>query len=182
MTRWLDELSDLARLQIGQPLTLHRRTVELVAVATQVIQEYRQAAPEIHVDLQTSLPSLVGNWDQARLERVLSNVVGNAVKYSRPGGTVAVIITRTFEPHPSVDTHTDSWAAVEVRDQGVGIPADEQPHIFEFYHRGANVAWTVAGSGVGLAMTRYIVQQHGGTIDVASQEGHGTTVTIRLPL
>jgi PAS domain S-box-containing protein len=182
MTRWLDELSDLARLQIGQPLTLHRRAVDVVAIATQVIQEYRQTTPEIRVDLQTSLPSLVGNWDQSRLERVLSNVVGNAVKYSRPGEPVAVAISPASESHPSAETHADSWAVVEVRDHGLGIPADEQPYIFELYRRGANVARAIPGSGVGLAVARYIVQQHGGTIDVASQEGHGTTVTIRLPL
>jgi PAS domain S-box-containing protein len=182
MARWIDELSDLARLQIGQPLPLHRQQVDLVAVANQIVQEYCQTDPWITCRLRTSIPSLVGNWDQGRLERVLGNIVGNAVKYSPRGGTVIVQIDVGTAPAAPGETTGPTVARIEVRDEGVGIPADDLPHIFELFRRGANVPDSVGGSGIGLASARYIVQHHGGSIAVESEEGRGTSVIIRLPL
>jgi signal transduction histidine kinase len=68
-----------------------------------------------------------------------------------------------------------------VRDEGLGIPASDLPHVFERFHRGSNVE-RISGTGIGLAGAKDIVEQHGGTISVASSEGHGTTVVVRLPL
>jgi signal transduction histidine kinase len=69
-----------------------------------------------------------------------------------------------------------------VRDQGVGIPAADLPHIFERFHRGGNVAGHIAGAGIGLATVRQIVEQHGGTITVESWPDKGSTFTVQLPL
>jgi signal transduction histidine kinase len=73
-------------------------------------------------------------------------------------------------------------AVLSIADQGVGIPADDLPHIFERFRRGGNVAGRIAGSGLGLWGSQRIVAQHGGTIAIDSTEGQGTTVTVRLPL
>ena len=73
-------------------------------------------------------------------------------------------------------------AVLSIADQGVGIPADDLPHIFERFRRGGNVAGRIAGSGLGLWGSQRIVAQHGGTIAIDSTEGKGTTVTVRLPL
>jgi signal transduction histidine kinase len=75
-----------------------------------------------------------------------------------------------------------AWVVVEVRDAGLGIPAADLPHVFERFARGSNVAGRIGGSGVGLASVRQIVEQHGGTVSVQSEEAKGTTVTVRLPL
>src|SRR5262249_5930145 len=74
------------------------------------------------------------------------------------------------------------WAYLTVRDDGIGIPAGDLPHVFERFRRAENVTGRIAGTGIGLAAARQIVEQHGGTIAVESVEGFGTTVTIWLPL
>jgi signal transduction histidine kinase len=74
------------------------------------------------------------------------------------------------------------WAVIRVRDCGLGIPAADLPHVFERYHRASNVAGQIGGTGLGLTGARHIVEQHGGTISLESEEGRGTTVTVRLPL
>jgi signal transduction histidine kinase len=107
---------------------------------------------------------------------VLGNLLGNAVKYSPAGGEVAVRVVRER------DAGGRAWAVVAVRDQGIGIPVADLPHVFERYRRGSNVGGRIVGSGVGLAGARQIVEQHGGTIAVASEEGRGSTFSLRLPL
>ena len=114
-------------------------------------------------------------WDADRLTRVLENLVANAIKYSPAGSVVVVRIDREEMPDGPV-------AVLSITDQGVGIPADDLPHIFERFRRGGNVADRIAGSGLGLWGSQRIVAQHGGTIAIDSTEGQGTTVTVRLPL
>ena len=75
-----------------------------------------------------------------------------------------------------------SWAVLVVRDRGMGIPADDLPYIFEWFRRVGNVSGRIRGTGVGLACARQVVEQHGGTITAESQEGQGSTFTVRLPL
>jgi signal transduction histidine kinase len=71
---------------------------------------------------------------------------------------------------------------LNVRDHGVGIPADELPHVFDRFYRGRNVVGKVQGTGIGLAGVRQIIEQHGGQVTVTSTEGDGTTVSVRFPL
>lgn len=118
---------------------------------------------------------MVGRWDADRLTRVLENLVANAVKYSPTGSSVVVRIDREEAPGGPV-------AVLSIADQGVGIPTDDLPHIFERFRRGGNVAGRIAGSGLGLWGSQRIVAQHGGTIAIDSTEGQGTIVTVRLPL
>ncbi len=117
----------------------------------------------------------MGLWDAARLERVLANLLANAIKYSPTGGPVEVRLRRE-------DTPAGAWAVLEVHDEGLGIPPEDLPHIFERFYRGRNVAATIPGTGLGLFVARQIVAQHGGTITAASTPGQGTTFTVRLPL
>ena len=124
--------------------------------------------------LDTLLETLDGPWDPVRVARVLANLVGNAIKYSPGGGEVRVSVVR--EPGPGGD-----WAVVSVSDHGLGIPEADLPHIFERFQRASNVAGRIAGTGIGLAISRRIVERHGGTIDVRSEEGVGTTFTVKLP-
>jgi signal transduction histidine kinase len=106
------------------------------------------------IRVQTHQPRLIGLWDPVRLARVVENLVANAVKFSPDRGEV------TLEVEPEAD----------------------QPHIFERFRRGANVVGRIAGTGIGLAGAWQIVQQHGGSIEASSQEGRGSTFTVRLPL
>ena len=174
MATQIGELLDAARLRAGQALELERRPTDLLALVHHVAAQV-QTTTHHTIDVQAAVPELIGNWDAPRLERVLGNLLANAIKYSPAGGEVNVEVGREEEGG-------QAWACVTVRDRGVGIPAADLPHIFERYHRAANVAGRFPGEGIGLAGAKEIIEQHGGRIQVESEEGHGSTFTIQLPL
>jgi len=167
----IDELQDATHLQAGRPLELNLRSMDLVEVTRQVVLRHQGMVDKHRLHFETALPSLVGTWDTGRLERVLGNLLSNAIKYSPMGGEIAVSLSSN-----------GSWAELAVEDHGVGIPAQDLPHIFERFHRAGNVVGRIPGSGLGLAGARDIVQQHGGTIQVESLEGQGSTFIVRLPM
>jgi PAS domain S-box-containing protein len=176
MRRLVDQLLDSARVQAGQPLPVLFADVNLADVVERHTVEY-QATTQRHeiVVLVHERDRLVGRWDADRLEQLLGNLLSNAVKYSPDGGAI------TFSVAREADAAGD-WAVLAVQDQGLGIPAADLPHVFERFHRGSNVAAHIPGMGIGLAGARAIVEQHGGTIRVESQEGVGSRFTVRLPL
>ena len=113
----------------------------------------------------------MGVWDARRLGRVLSNLLDNAIKYSPQGGPIEVRLARDGQ-----------WASLEVADHGLGIPIDQQDRVFERFQRASNVLTRIGGTGIGLASVRHILESHGGFITVTSQEGAGSTFTVRLPI
>jgi two-component system sensor kinase FixL len=177
MSALIDELRDTARLQSGRPLELEYQLTDLVALARREAGLWQQMTARHHIVVDTELPELIGEWDERRLERVLSNLLSNAIKYSPEGGDVVVTVRRV-QP----DGSPCPWAELTVSDRGIGIPADELPHIFDRFHRARNVVGRVAGTGLGLVAAKQIVEQHGGQITVTSREAQGTTVTVRLPI
>jgi signal transduction histidine kinase len=177
MTAQIDELLDQTRLQAGQELDLQRQAVDLVTLTRQAVEEAQQTT-ELHT-LQVVAPvsTLVGYWDPLRLHRVIANLLSNAIKYSPRGGNITVTIA--LGRHELPGSH---WASIAVTDEGIGIPKEDLPEIFERYRRGGNVAGRIAGSGVGLAGSLDIVEEHGGSITVDSVEGAGSTFKVTLPL
>jgi signal transduction histidine kinase len=173
MVTLINDLSDVTRLQMGALLTLDRRPTDLIALARGVIGQQHDL--DHRLMLETELENLVVTVDPNRIERVLDNLVGNALKYSPAGGTIVVRVARA-------DDEDTARALLVVQDAGLGIPAPDLPHIFERYYRAGNVRGRIAGTGIGLASVRQIVEQHGGAVAVESREGLGTTVTVRLPL
>lgn len=167
----VDELLDLARLQMGRPLELETEPTNLVGLASDAIAEYQQTTERHTLHLESSEPELIGTWDARRLGRVLSNLLDNAIKYSPSGGPIRVTVRRE-----------GARAVVAVADQGLGIPPHEHERIFGRFQRASNVAPRIGGSGLGLASSKHIVESHGGTIDVVSEEGSGATFIVRLPL
>lgn len=174
MTRMIDDLLDLARLQEGEELALSPAPTDLVELTRQVIAEHAHLAQQHAVHIQEMAPRLVGQWDARRLERVLGNLLSNALKYSPNGTTVTITIATEGE-------EGKERARIEVQDDGRGIPARDLPRIFERFHRAGNVG-QVRGTGLGLAGARQIVEQHGGSIEISSTENVGTQVVVRLPL
>jgi len=171
----VSELVDLSQLQSGRQLELHREPVDLTALLTRCVQHAQRATTD-HRWLWTP-PSgqVIGTWDAARLERVVANLLGNALKYSPNGGAITVAL--------SLRRRTGrACAEFSVTDEGLGIPAADLPHIFERFYRGSNVTGQIGGSGIGLAGARQIVEHHGGELTATSTEGHGSTFTVRLPL
>ncbi len=175
MNRLIDELLDIAYLQMGKPLDLDESEIDLVKLAQQAVVAYSQTSQRHQFFYETGLPELIGHWDGARLERVLGNLLSNAIKYSPAGGAITVSVSRE-------ETGDGAWAMYSVADQGIGIPASDLPQVFDRFHRGKNVVRQIKGSGIGLASARHIIEQHRGSISVSSQEGAGSIFTIRLPL
>ena len=165
---------DVARLRGGQPLELRRQPVDLGGLARRAIEEADRIHEQHPIRLEATAEPVVGLWDGGRLERVVANLLGNAVKYSPEGGEVIVRIGRE-------EAAGQAFASLAVEDRGVGIPTADLAHIFEHYRRGRNVG-TIVDSGIGLSGARTIVEQHGGTIAVRSTEGEGSVFTVRLPL
>ncbi|MBV8083444.1 MAG: response regulator [Chloroflexi bacterium] len=168
MAGFLDELVDTIRLQAGENIELRRSAVDLSALAAEAIGMVQPGAQRHRIHLEEDA-GVEGNWDRNRLERVILNLVGNAVKYSPEGGEVRVRISRE-----------DGYARLTVTDQGIGIRPEDVGRIFDPFQRGGNVSG-IPGSGLGLAGARRIVEMHGGTLEVDSSPGQGATFSVRLP-
>lgn len=166
VNRWLRGFTvDLAGL---------RESFQPVALAVSVGKAVENAQPEavrkaIDVSVEVE-PEAVVLGDEGTLAEALLNVIGNAVKYSREGGRVRVVAVREGEK-----------VVVSVTDTGVGIPQADLPHIFDDFYRGKAGERGPGGAGIGLGITRRIVEAHGGTIAAASDPGRGSTFTITLP-
>jgi signal transduction histidine kinase len=170
MTSWIDELLDTASALNGYDPPLVLEPTDLVQLVRDAIDEYKNARRHRLV-IDVRAPSIAGQFDGPRLERALDNLVANAIKYSPAGGDIRLEVSAGGD-----------WAKVVIRDHGVGIPAQDLPHVFEPFRRGANVVDRIRGTGIGLANARHIVEQHGGALSVESEPGEGSTFILRLPL
>ena len=174
MTHLLDELADVMRLRAGHEIELQRHHTDLVDLARRSISELARTTDRHEIRLLAAQPRVFGEWDAPRIERVVVNLLGNAIKYSPAGGVIEVRVARTCD-------EAGCMAILSVTDPGVGIPADDLERIFERFQRATNVR-SIAGTGIGLSGVRRIVELHGGTITVDSVEGKGSTFTVCLPL
>jgi two-component system OmpR family sensor kinase len=176
MRMLIDELALLARLDRERPLTLE--DVDLTALTNEVIEDARLVNPDRRFTVDASGPAAL-RADGQRLQQVLANLVGNAVKHTPSETPVEVTVTPAAPTTPPGKAmHT-----VLVTDRGPGISAQEQRHIFERFWRGdTSRDRRTGGSGLGLAIVASIVAAHGGTSEVLSTPGRGTTIRIRLPL
>jgi signal transduction histidine kinase/HAMP domain-containing protein len=175
LVRLIDELLDLMRLRMGHPVELNLAPTDLIEIIRRLAAEYQRMAPDQAIAVEPEMEHLIGDWDAARLERVVSNLVSNAVKYGEHGSKIEIALGQQ-------STDGRDWAVLAVRNHGQGIPPGELDRVFDTYYRGSNVSSTVSGTGVGLAGARHIVEQHGGQIGVESELGGTTTFTVRLPL
>jgi signal transduction histidine kinase len=167
----VEDLLLVAQIE-ARRVDLRQEPVDLAAIVEHSVDAVRPWASERKVDVEIdadATPTVLG--DERRIAQVLDNLLSNAVKFSRDGGSVRVRLTGA-----------DGTARIVVSDTGIGIPADEQGHVFSrFYRARAASDLAVPGTGLGLAITRALVDQQGGTIDLESREGEGTSVTVTLP-
>lgn len=168
----IDDLLDVSRMQAGR-LELRLEDIDLaaqVAACIEALPDHQQA----RVVCLASGP-VRGRWDALRIDQVIMNLLDNALKYSLPGTTI------------DIDIGMDGTdAVVAVTDRGIGIPAHDLPELFAPFARASNASTHVDHSGsslgLGLYITRQIVERHGGSITATSTEGHGSTFTVRLPV
>ena len=174
----INNLLDVSRIQ-AQGLRLDLAEVDTQRLATRVADAYRTQTDRhtIELDFPEPLPLITG--DEERLRQVLTNLLGNAIKYSPDGGLIRVggWLERSILPR------VGARVVLYVADQGVGIPEQELPHIFDrFYRVDSSLRRTTSGTGLGLFLCRVIVDAHGGTIWARSQHGTGTTFFVALPV
>jgi signal transduction histidine kinase len=170
MSRLLGDLLLLARADTGG-LPLRREPVELDNVLFEVYRQISRIEKTVTVEL-TAVDQAMILGDEDRLKQLLLNLVDNAIKYTQPGGMVRLSLAQD-----------GGWAQLVVSDTGIGIPAEDLPHIFErFYRVDKARSRAQGGSGLGLAIAKWVVQAHGGAIKVDSAVGMGTTFTVTLPI
>jgi signal transduction histidine kinase len=172
LARLVDDLLFFAQVENGG-IRLAKGSVDVAMLAEECVRAAKPLAREKEVGLELvaePLPQLRG--DRARIAQLLDNLVSNALKFTPPGGHVEVLVGAN-----------DAEVRVEVSDSGIGIPAAEQPQLFDrFFRASAAVENAIAGTGLGLPIAKAIVDAHGGAISVESGEGRGTTVVVRFPL
>jgi PAS domain S-box-containing protein len=174
MTQLVDELLDVTRMQMNSSFNLNRRPTDLRALVEQVVADHRAVSERHEIVVESPASEVTGSWDAARLERVVANLLTNAIKYSPRGGRVTVSLRRG-------QTSSGERATLDVEDEGIGIPASDLPHIFDRFKRGGNVGH-VTGTGIGLAYVQQVVEEHGGTVEARSRERSGSTFSIHLPI
>ncbi|WP_141620330.1 ATP-binding protein [Myxococcus sp. AB036A] len=168
LTLLADELLDVARISAGR-LTLRLEACDLSALVSEVLEQSSEAVAQAQCQLHLSLEEDVkGMWDRLRLMQVVTNLVSNALKYGA-GSPVEV--------KASASTN---GARVSVRDFGIGIPLKDQARIFERFERAVS-SQNHGGLGLGLWISRQVVEAHGGVIRVESEAGNGATFTVELP-
>ena len=169
LARLVADLLALARADAG--VGLRRRPVDLDGVVLEAINGARQLVRGQHLVVEAFEPAQVMG-DEDRLKQLILILLDNALKYTPAGRQVVLELRR--------NSHS---AEVSVRDTGVGIPAEALPHVFErFYRADPARARDPGGTGLGLPIAQWIVEQHAGQIQLASEPGQGTTVTVSLPI
>jgi two-component system phosphate regulon sensor histidine kinase PhoR len=170
LNQMTQELLDLSRIESGQvelnlaPLAPERL---LMSAAERMKLQAERAGLTLQIECAANLPHI--RADQARLEQVLVNLIHNAVKFTRPGGEVALLAEAA-----------DGGVRFGVKDTGIGIPADDLPRIFERFYR-VDKSRSGSGTGLGLSIARHIVEAHRGKIWVESVEGQGSTFFFTIP-
>ncbi len=173
LTQLLDEMSGIAKLESGN-VVYELEPLEVGAFISRLISDHEPLAlqKDQHLSFERTDSALMVQLDASKFWRAASNIIGNAIKYTPDGGQISVRVWRDREN-----------ALIEVSDTGIGIAAEELPHIFERAYRARNTEEAHAsGHGLGLTITHQIVQGHGGRVEAESVIGQGSTFRIILPL
>ncbi len=166
----IDGLLDIARLESKQGLALEMQPINLNDLVTKTLTPIAETSPQCQFKIEglATCPTVVG--DPFRLNQVLQNLLSNAVKYSPEGGTITVR-----------GRVIPGFVEVSIQDEGIGMTADQQIHLFEPFYRADASNITISGTGLGLAISKLIVELHGGQIWAESEYGVGTVGHFTLP-
>ena len=174
LTRLVDDLSDVSRISSGK-VQLERRPLSLRQIVASSIEacESHIASHQHELTIEATDDELEVEGDANRLSQVFSNLLSNSAKYTEPGGRICVRIERD-----------GAWARVSVSDNGMGIPPEDLPHIFDLYSQArVHQARAEGGLGIGLSLVHSLVRLHGGSVTAHSDgSGRGSTFSVRLPL
>jgi signal transduction histidine kinase len=158
----------MTRLEAGR-LELRREEVDLVALTRDTVAQSAIFAGDRQIRLEAPVHAVTGEWDGDRLAQVLTNLLDNALKYAPEGEIVVRITSQPEEMH------------VAVRDLGPGLTPAELRRVFDHFYRGSHGSAAAKGAGLGLFISKSIVEAHGGRLWADSTPGEGTTFTFALP-
>jgi len=167
LTRLIDDMLDVSQIQHGK-LSIRRGACDLAAMMRRVVAEVQGQRSDVPITLKAEGVDVVGEWDEFRLEQVVVNLLTNALRYGA-GKPIRVELDQL-----------PGAATIRVSDQGVGIAPEDQARVFEQFVRVGDRT-RIPGLGLGLYITRQLVEAHGGTISVESKLGEGSTFTVALP-
>jgi len=166
MMHMIQQLLDFTRARLGDGISIERAPCDLEDIVRQVIAEAQTGAADRPFEVQTT-PNPKGCWDRTRLQRLVSNLVGNAIEHGTPGTPIRVVLAGDA-----------AHVALSVENQGPVIPGALLPAVFDPFRQARKSS---GGVGLGLYIAQQIAQAHGGDIDVASSAAAGTRFTVRLP-
>jgi signal transduction histidine kinase len=165
----LQTLMDISEAEAGM-MKLSRERVDLGRLLREVAEGYQFVAEDRRLAIHTEVPApCEASVDANRIRQVFANLLDNALKYNREGGSVTLSVQAE-----------GGWAVARFRDTGAGIPAAEQPRIWDRLYRG-DKSRSQRGLGLGLSLVKAVVEAHGGSVSVASEEGKGAEFIVRLP-
>ena len=169
MAGMMEEILVLSRLEAGK-VEFQPATLDLNAFCRRIVDEVLSATSRrCSIELSLNPIPTLAKADERLLGHIFANLLSNGVKYSEAGTTVHFFVARE-----------GSDAVCVIRDKGIGIPKEDQQHLFLAFHRGSNVG-TRPGTGLGLLLVKRCADLHGGNVQVESHPGEGTTVTVRFP-
>jgi len=173
LIRMINDLLDLSRIEAGR-MDLHQSAVNMGSLAKEVIETLQPMAEERSLILEAHISPTVGliQGDRDKLTQIFTNLINNALKFTEPPGTITV----------EVQQREDGMIQTCVIDTGCGIPLEEQETIFERFYRGQTSEMKNRGAGLGLAITKSLVELHGGSIWVESVPGEGSRFCVILPV
>ncbi|GAB3499786.1 hypothetical protein GCM10027341_23810 [Spirosoma knui] len=177
LLRLINQLLELSKLEAGKA-ELALAPGDLVMLVQGTLHSFESLARQRRISLHftSNRDQLVIAMDRAKLENILYNLFSNALKFTPVDGNVSVNLTYQNEQN-------QDWVELRIADTGIGIRAEKLPYVFDrFYQVDASDTREQEGTGIGLALTKELVELHGGTIQITSQEGMGTSVIVRLPV
>ncbi len=171
--RLIEDVLSMSQMEVGT-IRLHIDDVEVRTLLTDAVQDVRGLAENKKIDMQVSLASKlpVIQGDRDKLAVVINNLLGNALKYTPEGGSIVVGCQST-----------DDELLISVKDDGIGIDADDHERIFQKFQRGSSSdVGDIEGTGIGLSTALEITRRHGGSIELMSEKGNGATFIVHLPV
>jgi signal transduction histidine kinase len=168
MVKIIDELFDLTRARLGGGIPIERAPADALAIARTAVAEFEATDPDRLIELVHE-GATAGEWDASRIQQILSNLIGNAIRHGIPSEPVVVTVRGT-----------EMDVAISIHNEG-HIPASLVPTLFEPFQSGSVPRARTQGLGLGLYIVQQIALSHGGSVEVESDEQHGTTFTVTLP-
>lgn len=165
------DLLDLSRIRAEKHLNIQRFHIkDVIDIAVEIARpKMGEKDIQLNLAIPDNLPII--NADKEQITYVFLNLIANAFKYTPSDGNVSIKVSQD-----------NGFITVEVQDTGIGIPAEDMPHLFEEFFRASNVAKTTKGTGLGLSLVKYIIERHGGRISVESEQGKGTSFKFTIPI